>query len=1173
MGSVLVAAMFQEGVGEPPAKKFHPFFTKGPPTEPQHSSDPVQDTSQLDAPPPNTEPATTQRKRRKTDPPAPQNENDRKKPRRNRTSEGPPIPTASTPLVHEERDSDDASTGRVSCDFPTPPLSDTSVRPMDHPQPITILPRPEMQTIPMPTASITPPKTKKVLKWNPKTGTLGSPPKPKLKNTPTRVVCVKYGRDDTTRKEMGDKISQILEGKLLIPPTPTKPRAPRGPKKSKDPVTTQTGLPKITHPFFTGKAKRAQPTSAGDSSAVQQKLPPPRNSIFMSTPVSPKKSRIPFSLDKIPQFGIKSGGVKEPGAMHPLWPAKDMSHIHGLGTQIRYADSMNHNEPPKKSKGSIVTIRPSESVLGRHCEALNLGKMRETFRRDNNNFEPVPEELRIPKRHFESGRKLQKRIRSELRTYRPATIDDVNLGPDEFDNTAKRTQPAIRRFFEALETGLSAYDRSTCESQSWVQKYAPVTASQVLQAGKEAFLLKEWLQTLRVQSVGTGSADGGGKGKTKSDSAPRKRRKKDKLDGFIVDSDEEANVMDEVSEDEDDWAPAGSGVTKKTVIRSGDAAAKGSKDQPRLTNAVVVSGPHGSGKTAAVYAVAKELGFEIFEINSSSRRSGKDILERVGDMTRNHLVQHHHADSPAECEEEDEVSRDLKSGKQGMMTTFFTRKPATVPKKATRKPAEQAAEPNKQSSVKNQKQSLILLEEVDILYEEDKQFWATLMGMMAQSKRPFIMTCNDESLVPLQSLSLHGIIRFSPPPTDLAVDLCLLVAVNEGHLLRRPAVEALYKSRNNDLRATLTELNYWCQISVGDRRGGFDWFVLRWPKGSDLDENGNVIRVVSEDTYCKGMGWIGRDLISTCPSPLVSEEESMQQSWDSWNMDLGDWNNSRDLQSWAQSVSETSTRPRQNFDTLAAYDEFCDNMSGADILSSGGFGMGFQESLDPTLPEISAKTKDDFVLGRPVIDADPKTAPSSPHVALSISLRSLAKGHLFRATHALGPESNSILGPATEKQAVSVLAASFDHSSTQLSRLDFAFAFDPIAVSEKATTSTHLDPSVFDRTLKVIVVDVAPWVRGIVEFDHQLMLERLKLSNLLSEGGKRKRMRTTRSAYSALEGGERKATRRERYFGDSLNAEFVRRTAGGQWKEAAAAAVETQGTGESCPSSPSSEGE
>jgi hypothetical protein len=137
--------------------------------------------------------------------------------------------------------------------------------------------------------------------------------------------------------------------------------------------------------------------------------------------------------------------------------------------------------------------------------------------------------------------------------------------------------------------------------------------------------------------------------------------------------------------------------------------------------------------------------------------------------------------------------------------------------------------------------------------------------------------------------------------------------------------------------------------------------------------------------------------------------------------------------------------------------------------------------------------------------------------------------------------------------------------------MDLALAFDPIAVNEKAAASSHLDPSVFDRTMKLIVLDIAPWVRGIVEFDNKLMQERLKLSNLLSEGGKRKRMRTTRSAYSALEGGERRTTRRERYFGDCLNTAFVRRTAGDTWQEAVEA-MRPRESVESAPSSPSSPG-
>ncbi|KAK2934120.1 AAA ATPase domain [Fusarium oxysporum f. sp. vasinfectum] len=1124
--------MAQEGMREPEVKKVHPFFTKGPAADvanPPNSAEPSPKFLSSETPHEDAEPvpeAQNGRRRRKADATLPHDAPGPKRPRRKRQGDAAPSNLNAT----------------IEQSLGIKLTEPVSAKP--EPEPTNIAPiKPIETTSQSNTSSNTDPNVKgKVLKWNPKTGTLGSPPKLKSKSPPSRMVCVKYGRDDANRKDMGDKITQILEGKILFPPTPPKRR---GRKAKEDCITKIEDISRTTHPFFTGKAK--QNTKTESQSASKGHSASARQTVFMSTPMSPKKPRNPFIVNKQPpRFGVKTGVTKVPGAMQPLWPAKGMAHVRGFDLELDSTLLSSEEHMDKKSKGSTVTITPDESVLDRFCANMDIAAIRESLPRNHDSFEPAPKELRTPNRHFESGRKLQKRVRSELRTLRLA----------------------INRLYEMLETSLSAYDRSTCESLAWTQKYAPTAASEILQAGKEALLLRDWLQTLKVQSVTTTTDNAATKGKPKTKAAPKKKRKKDELDDFIVNSEEEANEMDEISENEHDWAPAGSGLLKKTVVRNGDSA----KEQGRLTNAVVISGPHGSGKSATIYAIAKELGFEIFEINSASRRNGKDILEKVGDMTRNHLVQQHRADPGSGTTEEDEISRDLKSGKQGMMTAFFQK--SRVSKPPAKKPAEEKLpETTKASSAKSQKQSLILLEEVDVLYEEDKQFWATLMGMMAQSKRPFIMTCNDESMVPLQSLNLHGIFRFAPPPMDLAVDLCLLTAANEGHILRRTAVEALYKSRNNDLRSSLTELNYWCQIGVGDRKGGFDWFCLRWPKGTDLDENGDVVRVLSEDTYCKGMGWIGRDLIATCPDPLESEEEAMKQAWDSWALDMGEWDTTLDLPSWADGVSQHISQRSQRLEALAAFDEFCTSMSDADLLTSGTLGIRFQEMIDPELPEMPIKMRDDFIIGSRLLEADPKVMPSSPSVNLSLSLRSLARQSLMHASPTLNTPK-TLLEPLTEKRVVESLDHSFEPQTAPLSRMDLAYAFDPIAINEKISAASYLDPSVFDRTTKLIVLDVAPWVRGIVEFDNTLMQERLKLSNLLSEGGKRKRMRTTRSAYSAMEGGERRNTRRERYFGDTLNTVFVRRTAGKGWQDAVERTAPRETTGSlpnsSPPSSPAS---
>lgn len=160
----------------------------------------------------------------------------------------------------------------------------------------------------------------------------------------------------------------------------------------------------------------------------------------------------------------------------------------------------------------------------------------------------------------------------------------------------------------------------------------------------------------------------------------------------------------------------------------------------------------------------------------------------------------------------------------------------------------------------------------------------------------------------------------------------------------------------------------------------------------------------------------------------------------------------------------------------------------------------------------------------------------------------------------------SELGRLNESQAIRHIrkrCAEPGPSTPAISRLDFSLAFDPIAASDKAlfpsgsqgSLPAFLDPSVFDRTMSVVALDVAPYVRGIVAYDTHLQTQRLRLSNLMSEGGRGpKKMRITRSAFSAMEGGSRSTTRGDRWFKADLNTVFVMRTAGRDWEIAVAEA-------------------
>ncbi|KAG8228231.1 hypothetical protein J437_LFUL004356, partial [Ladona fulva] len=102
------------------------------------------------------------------------------------------------------------------------------------------------------------------------------------------------------------------------------------------------------------------------------------------------------------------------------------------------------------------------------------------------------------------------------------------------------------------------------------------------------------------------------------------------------------------------WKDRGSRVDKKTKAKgycydedyssggefysSDDESDEDSRKTGKLPNVAIIIGECGSGKTSSVYAIAKELGLKILEINASSKRSARNVLDAVKEATRSHQV-------------------------------------------------------------------------------------------------------------------------------------------------------------------------------------------------------------------------------------------------------------------------------------------------------------------------------------------------------------------------------------------------------------------------------------------------------------------------------------------------------------------------------------------------------
>ena len=728
----------------------------------------------------------------------------------------------------------------------------------------------------------------------------------KAETIPKKLVAsIRYGKDAQSRSSVGRKIADIFSDTASNP----------SPAKSKPERPSETLKP--THPFFLGGPKRGQcqqelaqsndekePGAGGRPIAPKQRV------------VSPTKARVtskPPGISETSAGGFEFSGStlrsdharisRFPGAMEPLWPPEGMVHVRpdheSAGTSIPTPHASHASTSRRKMKEAEVRIPKEERILTPYIDVV------EAYRNDDNISRRVHSrewrEFRRPLRRIVTGRELQQAVHGRIASKLPAPYQDATDRQDEDGLDNKQIHPipphpAVQHMYEEIATSLTAFDKFECETQDWAHKYTPACADHVLQAGHEVLILRDWLKTLTINSVGFRSGD---TSKTRDSSVSsrrattkRKRRRAEELDGFVLSSDEEANEMCPVTDSEDRHPT--SSMLKKSVIRSRDAVNSG--DRERVTNTVVISGPHGCGKTAAVYAVARELGFEVFEINAGSRRSGRDVLDKVGDMTRNHLVKHAGSDQSADAKAEAEtmtvlsekLKQDLDSGRQGTMTSFFKSKGTPKKSQPKKKPKLQKSSPKKDAppNQQSQKQSLILLEEVDVLFDEDKTFWTTTLELLVQSKRPVIMTCTDESLLPLEDMVLYAILRFTPAPEQLATDYLLLMACNEGHLLPRDAIWHLYKSKGSDLRASMTELNFYCQMAIGDTKGGVEWMLIKSSSTNSNNQNRESLRVVSEGTYQTGMGWLSSEHQTSLAEWSVDQErEMLSEAWYGWSLD------------------------------------------------------------------------------------------------------------------------------------------------------------------------------------------------------------------------------------------------------------------------------------------------
>ena len=324
------------------------------------------------------------------------------------------------------------------------------------------------------------------------------------------------------------------------------------------------------------------------------------------------------------------------------------------------------------------------------------------------------------------------------------------------------------------QTSNTTLGPAAASGSMWTDAYRPNATEQLVCDGGAKNGVRDWLGAWSAQIFATDA----GVSKPTRDLPKKGGKRRRKAKG----SDDESSD-EEWDEGDDEMARA---TYAPLVSKKGIPA-----------NGLLLCGPVGSGKTAAVYAAAEEFGFKVLEVNPSRKRSGLEVLNQFGEATQSRRIGGG-----------DEQKKPAAS--TGGIGGFFGKKQPSG--------SQQRAAPKDTQSKDAAKNTLILFEEVDVLRGEDRGFMAALAQLVAGAKRPIVLTSNAHSLPSLVDAPLptgtsgDGLqlarVRFrSPSPADTAV-YASLVAAAEGRRVSPGEIAAACESKQGDVRRALLSAQF-----------------------------------------------------------------------------------------------------------------------------------------------------------------------------------------------------------------------------------------------------------------------------------------------------------------------------------------------------------------------------
>ncbi|XP_044375789.1 uncharacterized protein [Triticum aestivum] len=238
-----------------------------------------------------------------------------------------------------------------------------------------------------------------------------------------------------------------------------------------------------------------------------------------------------------------------------------------------------------------------------------------------------------------------------------------------------------------------------------------------------------------------------------------------------------------------------------------------SEDASDYENVLLITGPVGCGKSAAVFACAREHGFNVIEVNTSDMRNGAYVKQKFEEATKSHGLEkwsQEEVTTPPRIDSLDPALETPDRTEYKHSVSCSTRKASNDDEHMLPVKCYSSSKLSDEAPKQVINKTLILFEDVDTVFDEDRGFISTILKIAETTRWPIILTSNKKDPA-LPHLLDQLVLDFKYPSSGELLSHVGMICKSEGVDVTAPQLKYFINACLGDIRRTTMLLQFWYQ--------------------------------------------------------------------------------------------------------------------------------------------------------------------------------------------------------------------------------------------------------------------------------------------------------------------------------------------------------------------------